>query len=91
MRKLALGVAAAVVMFTAVPAMAQVGVYVAPGVGVQFGAPSNYAPYDPSYYAPYDGYYNYYQGPAPGSVVVVPGNPGWRGHAQFHGHGHGHR
>jgi hypothetical protein len=83
MRKLALGVAAAVAMFTAVPAMAQVGVYVAPGVGVQLGAPS--------YYPPNNGYYDYYQGPAPGPVVIAPGNPGWRGHAQFHGHGHGHR
>jgi hypothetical protein len=75
MRKLALGIAAAVTLLTAVPAMAQVGFYAGPGgVGVQFGAPYGYYDY---YGAPY-GYYDYW---GPGVVV----HPGWRVH-RFHHH-----
>jgi hypothetical protein len=79
MKKLALGVVAAAAIFTAVPAMAQVGVYAGPGgVGVQFGAPDYYA-------APYEGYYDYYGGPVPGPTVRWHEH-GWHGHARFHEH-----
>ena len=75
MKKLALGLIAAGALFTAtaVPAMAQVGVYAGPGgfsVGVGVPGPYYYGPYygGPPYY---NGYYNY--------------APGWRaGH--WHGH-----
>jgi len=80
MRKLALGLVAAAAVFTAAPAMAQVGLFAGPGgVGVEFGAPGYYQPYGYGYYnAPYGyGYYDYYGGPA------------WRGHA-WHGHGRVH-
>jgi hypothetical protein len=72
MRKLALGIAAAATIFTAVPAMAQVGLYAGPGgVGVQFGGPYGYYGY-----APYRGYYDYAPAPA----------YGWHRH-EWHGHG----
>ncbi len=76
MKKLALGIATAAVVFTAVPAMAQVGFYAGPGgVGVQFGPP-----YYNTY--PYDGYYDYYGGSWPGHPVwhrhFVHRGPHWR-------------
>jgi hypothetical protein len=80
MKKLALGVAAAAVLLSAVPAMAQVGVYAGPrGVGVELGAPGYY---DHGGCGPYNcrGYYDYYGGPN----VVVGG--GWHGHHRGHGH-----
>jgi len=71
MKKLALGLVAAGALFTAtaLPALAQVGVYAGPGgVGVELGWPGYYgAPYYPY------GYYNY----APGW--------GWHGHPAWHG------
>ncbi len=79
MRKLALGIAAAATIFTAVPAVAQVGFYAGPGgVGVQFGAPHRY--YGD---APYRGYYDY----APGPVYGWHGHE-WHGHTHFHGGPH---
>jgi hypothetical protein len=63
MKKLALGLVAAGALFTAtaVPAMAQIGVYAGPGgIGVGVGAPGPYY-YGRPYY-PYDGYYNYAPG-----------------------------
>jgi hypothetical protein len=60
MRKLAIGViaAGALIAATAVPAMAQVGVYAGPGgVGVQLGAPGPY------YYGYPYGYYGWYGHP----------------------------
>jgi len=74
MKKLALGIATAAVLFTAAPAMAQIGVRVGPlGFGV---GPGPY--YDGCGYwnnwcnGPY--YYDYYGGPD----VVIGG--GWHGH-----------
>jgi hypothetical protein len=73
MKKIALGIIAAATIFTAVPAMAQVGFYAGPGgIGIGVGPPA----YD--YYAP--GYYDYYGGPG---VVVTPG---WQGHYDHHWH-----
>ena len=70
MRKLTLGVVAAVALLAAAaPAMAQVGFYAGPGgVGVGIGPP---------YYGPYGGYYDYYGGPG---VVVTPGYHRWHRH-----------
>jgi hypothetical protein len=79
LRKLSLGVAAAGALFaaTAVPALAQVGVYAGPGgFGFELGAPGYYYGVDP-YYG-YDGYYDY----APGWNGYYAG-PGWR---DWHGH-----
>jgi hypothetical protein len=78
MKKLAVGIAAAAVLLTAAPAMAQVGFYAGPGgVGVQFGGPyygSGYGVY------PYrHRYYDYYNGP------TWPGPRVWHGH-RFHHH-----
>ena len=74
MRKLALGIAAAgaFVTTTAVPALAQVGVYAGPGgFGVELGAPGVY------YAAP--GYaYRYYE----------PGWNGYYARPAWHGHRH---
>ena len=59
MKKLALGAiaAGALVAATAVPALAQVGVYAGPGgIGVDIGTPGYY------YGGPYRGYYNYAPG-----------------------------
>jgi hypothetical protein len=87
MKKLALGIATAAVLFTAAPAMAQIGVRVGPfGFGV---APGPY--YDncgywnnwcngPTYYDYYGG--DYYGGPN----VVIGGGPAWHGHARWHHH-----
>jgi hypothetical protein len=62
MKKLALGLVAAATIFTAVPAMAQVGFYAGPGgIGVQVGPPDRYY-YDNDY--PGYGTYDYYNGPA---------------------------
>jgi hypothetical protein len=80
MRKIVLGVAAAGALFaaTAVPALAQVGVYAGPGgLGVELGAPGYY------YGAyPYYGYYDY----APGwnDYYAHPGWHGWYGHHFVH-------
>jgi hypothetical protein len=63
MKKHALGLVAAGALFTAtaVPAMAQIGVYAGPGgIGVGVGAPGPY--YCGRPYYPYDGYYNYAPG-----------------------------
>lgn len=71
MRKIALGIVAAVTLLVAsVPAMAQVGVYVRPGgFDVGIGAPY-YG------YGPYQSYYDYY-GPNYGGPGVYVA-PGWR-------------
>jgi hypothetical protein len=62
MKKIALGLVTAAAVFTAVPAMAQVGFYAGPGgVGVGVGAPGPY--YDCSYYGCGRRYYDYYPGP----------------------------
>lgn len=85
MKKLALGLVAAATIFTAVPAMAQIGVYAGPG-GVGFGvaAPGPYA-YDCGYPGyPCGGYYDYYAGPS----VSFGVGPGWYGHHGWHGHWH---
>jgi len=80
MKKLALAIATAAVLFTAAPAMAQIGVRVGPfGLGV---GPGPY--YDSCGYwnnwcngpGPY--YYDYYGGPD----VVIGG--GWHGHRYYH-------
>jgi hypothetical protein len=86
MKKMALGLVAAAAVFTAAPAMAQVGFYAGPGgVGVGVGAPGPYydsCGYD---YSCGGGYYDYYNGPD-----VFIGGGGFRG--GFHGHhGGGHR
>jgi len=61
MKKIALGIIAAATLFTAAPAMAQVGFYAGPaGVGIGFGAPGPY--YDCGYYG-CGRYYDYYNGP----------------------------
>jgi hypothetical protein len=87
MRKMALGLVAAAAVFTAVPAMAQVGFYAGPGgVSVGFGAPGPY--YNScGYDYPCGGYYDYYNGPD-----VVIGGGGWHGGGRWHGGGgwHGH-
>jgi hypothetical protein len=83
MKKLALGIAAAAVLMSAAPAMAQVGFFAGPG-GVGVGAPGPYYGYG---CGPYNyrcnGYYDYYGG-GPGVVI---GGGGWHGgHPHFHGH-----
>ncbi len=79
MRKLAFGVIGAGALFTAtaVPAMAQIGVYAGPGgVGVDIGAPGPY--YNNGPYYPYgSGYYNY----APGWHGY---RGGWHEHRDYH-------
>jgi hypothetical protein len=80
MKKIALGLVAAAAIFTAAPAMAQVGFYVGPG-GIAVGVPGPY--YRCGYDYPCDRrYYDYYDGPA------VAFGPGW--HEGWHGH-HWHR
>lgn len=82
MKKIALGVAAAALIASAVPAMAQVGFYAGPrGVGVDVGAPGPYYGCGPYNNVPCGGYYDYYGGPN-----VVIGGGGWHGHGHFHGH-----
>lgn len=86
MKKMALGLVAAAAVFTAVPAMAQVGFYAGPGgVGIGVGAPGPY--YDNcGYNYSCGGYYDYYNGP---DVVIGGGGGGFAG--GFHGHhGGGH-
>jgi hypothetical protein len=79
MKKIALSLVAAAALFTAAPAMAQIGFYAGPGgVGVGVGAPGPY------YRCGYDypcqrGYYDYYDGPA----VTFGVTPGW--HEGWHG------
>jgi hypothetical protein len=82
MKKLAFGLVAAATIFTAVPAMAQVGFYAGPdGVGVGVPGPYYNCGY-PNY--PCDRtYYDYYGGPG----VAVGVGPGW--HRYRHG-GHWH-
>jgi hypothetical protein len=90
MKKLALGIATAAALFTAVPAMAA-GVYVGAGpVGVGIGVPGPYYGNGPGcgYWNNYcNGYYDSYSGPG-----VVIGGGGWHG-GGWHGggHWHGHR
>lgn len=74
MKKIAIGVLAATTLLTAAPAMAQIGFYAGPGIGVEVGAPAPY--YRRGYDYRYDrGYYDYYGGPG---VVVSPGwHRGW--------------
>jgi hypothetical protein len=84
MKKLALGLVAAATIFTAVPAMAQVGFYAGPGgVGVGVGVPGQY--YNCGYpnYPCDRTYYDYYGGPR----VAVGVGPGWHGHGGHYGHG----
>jgi hypothetical protein len=72
MKKLALATVAAAALFTAVPAMAQVGFFAGPGgVGVSV-APPYWGP------APYG--YGYYDYSGPGVYVA----PGWRWHRHWH-------
>jgi hypothetical protein len=62
LKKIALGLVAAATIFTAVPAMAQVGFYAGPGgVGIGVGVPGPY--YDCGYYGCGRRYYDYYGGP----------------------------
>lgn len=78
MRKLALSIATvgAIVAATAVPALAQVGVYAGPGgFGVELGAPGVY--YDDPGYA-----YGYNE---PGWNGDYHARPAWHGH-YHHGH-----
>jgi hypothetical protein len=74
MKKLALGIATAVLLATAaVPAMAQVGFYAGPGRrGRRCGRAATMAA---------AGYYDYYGGPGGGW-----NGDGWHGHGHFHGH-----
>jgi hypothetical protein len=87
MKKLALGIATAAVLFTAAPAMA-FGVHVGVGpVGVGVGVPGPYYG-NCGYWNNYCNsgpYYDYYSGP---SVWVGGGGGGWHGHG---GHWRGHR
>jgi hypothetical protein len=82
MKKLALGIATAAVLFTAVaPAMAQVGVRVGPfafgvGPGPYYGSCGDWNNWC------HRGYYDYYGGPN----VVIRGGGGWHGHPGVHGH-----
>jgi hypothetical protein len=81
MKKIALGLVAAAAVFTAAPAMAQVGFYVGPG-GIGVGVPGPY--YRCGYDYPCDrGYYDYYGGPAV-TFGVGPGYEGWHGHHDWH-------
>jgi hypothetical protein len=84
MKKIALGLVAAAAIFTAAPAMAQIGFYAGPGgVGVGVGVPGPY--YRCGYDYPCERrYYDYYDGPA----VTFGFGPGW--HDDWHGH-YGHR
>jgi hypothetical protein len=79
MKKIALGLVAAAALFTAAPAMAQIGFYAGPGgVGVGVGAPGPY--YRCGYDYPCDrNYYDYYNGPE----VTFGVGPGW--HEGWHG------
>ena len=65
MKKLALGIATAVLLATAAaPAMAQVGFYAGPGgVGVDLGAPAPHYNDNCGYYGCGGAYYDYYGGP----------------------------
>jgi hypothetical protein len=87
MRRFTLGIAAAAVLLTAVPAMAQVDVYAGRrGVGVELGAPGPY--YNGcGYNYPCGGYYDYYGGPG---VVIGGGGPGWHGHPHGYDYHHHH-
>jgi len=79
MKKLALGIATAAVLFTAAPAMAQIGVRVGPvGIGVAPGPHYD----DCGYWNNWcnGAYYDYYAGPD----VVIGG--GWHGHRHRHWH-----
>jgi hypothetical protein len=84
MKKLALGLVAAgaLVAATAVPALAQVGIYAGPGgFSVELGAPGYYYGGPAPYYS--GGYYDYAPGWDDGYRVY--GQPGWHGY-HFHGH-----
>ncbi len=75
MKRFALGVIAAGALFTAtaVPALAQVGVYAGPGgFSIGIGAPGYYGGPGPYYGG---GYYNYAPGWEPGGAWH--GHPGW--------------
>ena len=92
MKKLALGIATAVLLATAAaPAMAQVGFYAGPGgVGINLGAPAPYYYDNCGYYGCGGTYDDYYGGP---NVVVGGGwGNGWHGDWRAdHGHFHGRR
>lgn len=75
MRKIALGLVAAATIFTAAPAMAQIGFYVGPG-GIGVGVPGPY--YNCGYYGCGRQYYDYYDGP-----VVGYAGPRWH-HRHWH-------
>ena len=84
MKKLALGIATAAVLFTAVPAMA-FGVHVGVGpVGVGVGAGPYYGYGSNCGYWNNcgGGYYDYYGGPYDGGGVAI-GAGGLHGHAHF--------
>lgn len=78
MKKIALGILAAATLFTAAPAMAQVGFFAGPGgIGIGVGPPP--PPYyrgDCGYYGCRH-YYDYYDGP------VVRFGPTWH-HRYYH-------
>jgi hypothetical protein len=82
MKKIALGLVAAATIFTAVPAMAQIGFYAGGpvGVGVGVGVPGPY--YNCGYHPCARGYYDYYGGPG----LAVGVGPGWQGHRYRHWH-----
>jgi hypothetical protein len=85
MKKIALGLVAAAAVFTAAPAMAQVGFYAGPngfGIGVGPGAGPHRCGYYDAY--PCRDYYDYYGGPD----VVIGGGPAWHGHGHWNGGGH---
>ena len=81
MKRLALGLVAAgaLVTTTAVPALAQIGVYAGPGgFDIGIGTPGYYYGGPGPYYG--GGYYDYAPGWEPGS--------GWRGHPGWHRYHH---
>jgi hypothetical protein len=79
LKKIALGLVAAATIFTAVPAMAQVGFYAGPGgVGIGVGVPGPY--YDCGYYGCGRRYYDYYGGPD----VRFGVGPEWHHYRHWH-------
>jgi hypothetical protein len=73
MKKIALGLVAASAIFTAVPAMAQIGFYAGPGgLGVGVGAPGPYRGCGYGYPCERR-YYDYYDGPAVGLMWARDG------------------
>jgi hypothetical protein len=76
MKKITIGILTAAALFTAGPAMAQVGFYAGPGgVGVGVGAPGPY--YRDGYYRD-QGYYDYDRGPGVDVRIDHGRHHGWR-------------